>query len=64
MRNDAEIPVFFYEPTTEEERCELEHKAAELYADMLSQYIWQMNGSAEQKIELLDAVIANASARG
>ena len=60
MRKSAPIHVVVHSPSTEEDARELALKAAGIHADMVERYIQKLNCSAEQKTELLEAVITTA----
>ena len=56
----APINVIVYYPKTEQGKRELAERVAGIHADMANQYIKKLNCPSDQKVELLDAVIAFA----
>ena len=57
-RKCAPINIIVHYPKTEEGNRELERKVAEVHADMVTQYLNKLNCPSQQKLQLLDAVIA------
>lgn len=47
-------------PKTEQGKRELAERVADVHADMINQYMKKLNWPSDQKVELLDAVIASA----
>ena len=62
-RKSAPINVMVYYPKTEAGKRELAQRVAGVHADFVNQYIKKMNCPSEQKVQLLNAVIADASGR-
>lgn len=63
IRTYTPIHIIFHYPKTEEGKRELAQRAASVHADMVSRHIQKLTCPSEQKIELLDAVIAAAGQR-
>lgn len=61
IRKSAPINIVVHYPKTEEGKQELAERVADVHADMVTRHIQKLNCPSEQKIELLDAVIATAS---
>ena len=59
-RKSAPINVVVHYPKTEAGKRELAERVADVHADMVNQYIKNLNCPSDQKVELLDAVIASA----
>ena len=59
-RTSAPINVIVHYPKTEQGKRELAKRVADVHADMVNQYIKNLNCPSDQKVELLDAVIASA----
>ncbi|MFR5527796.1 MAG: hypothetical protein ACLTJG_23210 [[Clostridium] innocuum] len=59
-RKSAPINVIIYSPKTEQGKRELTERVADIHADRVNQYIEKLNCPSDQKVELLDAVIAFA----
>ena len=57
-RKCAPINIVVHYPKTEEGKRELERRVAEVHADMVTQYLNKLNCPSQQKLQLLDAVIA------
>lgn len=60
MKKFAPIHVIVHYPKMEEGRNELSKRVAIVHADMVNRYIQKLNWSPEQKLKLLDSVIALA----
>lgn len=61
IRKSAQINIVVHYPKTEKGKQELAERVADVHADMVTRQIQKLNCPSEQKIELLDAVIATAS---
>ena len=59
-KKSAPINVIVHYPKTEQGKRELAERVADIHADMVNQYIKKQNHPSDQKVELLDAVIASA----
>ena len=59
-RKSAPINVIVHYPKTEQGKRELAERVAGVHADMVNQYIKKLNCPSDQKVELLDAVIASS----
>ena len=59
-KKSAPINVIVHYPKTEQGKRELAERVAGVHADMVNQYIKKLNCPSDQKVELLDAVIASA----
>ena len=59
-KKSAPINVIVHYPKTEQGKRELAKQVAGVHADMVNQYIKNLNCPSDQKVELLDAVIASA----
>ena len=59
-RKSVPINVIVHYPKTEQGKRELAKRVADVHADMVNQYIKNLNCPSDQKVELLDAVIASA----
>ena len=62
-RTSAPINVIVYYPKTEAGKRELAKRVAGVHADFVHQYIRKLDCPSEQKVQLLNAVIADASAK-
>lgn len=58
-RKGTPINVIVYYPKTEQGKRELAERVADIHADMVNQYIKKQNHPSDQKVVLLDAVIAS-----
>ena len=54
----APINIVVHYPKTEEGKRELARRVATVHADMVNEYLRKLNCPSEQKLKLLDAVIA------
>ena len=63
IRTYGPIHIIVHYPKTEEGKRELAQRAAGVHADMVSRHIQKLTCPSEQKMELLDAVIAAAGQR-
>ena len=59
-RKSAPINVIVHYLKTEKGKCELAERVAGVHADMANRYIQKLNCPSEQKVALLDAVIASS----
>lgn len=59
-RASTPIHMIVHYPKTEEGKLELARRVSDVHADMVHQTIQRLNCPSEQKLELLDAVIATA----
>ena len=62
-RKSTPINVIVHYPKTEEGQRELAARVADVHADFVNRKIQSLNCPTEQKLELLDAVIAAAKKR-
>lgn len=60
-RKSAPINVIFYYPKTKDGKNELEKQVSNIHADIVNQYLKNLNCPTEQKLKLLNAVIETAS---
>ena len=60
-RKSAQINLIVCYPKTEEGRRELAERVAGAHADFVNQYIRKLNCPPEQKVKLLNKIIASAS---
>ena len=63
MRKSAPVHVTVYYPNTAEGQRELARRAANVHADMVSGALRRLDCPAQQKLALLDAVIADTKER-
>jgi len=59
-RKSAPINVIVHYLKTEKGKCELAERVAGVNADTVNRYIQKLNCPSEQKVALLDAVIASS----
>lgn len=62
-QKSAPINVIVYHPKTEAGKRELAQRVADVHATFVLQYIKKLDCPSEQKVQLLDAVIKDASSR-
>lgn len=60
IRRNNKVNVIFHFPKTEEGKRELASQAANVHADLVNHYIQKLDCPAEQKLNLLNAVISTA----
>ena len=60
MKRYAPINLMIHFPNTEEAKLELAKHVARVHAESVSTYIKRLNCPADQKLQLLNAIIAAA----
>ena len=63
MRRSGPVKVIVYFPKNEEERRELETRAAQVHAESVLRRIEELGCPATQKARLLDAIVDSARKR-
>lgn len=60
-KKSVPVHVIVHYPKTEIGKRELSNRVSTVHANMVNQYIKNLNCSSEQKLQLLDAVIQSTS---
>ncbi|MGN1313457.1 MAG: hypothetical protein ACI4VG_00410 [Lachnospiraceae bacterium] len=63
-RKSAPINVIIHYPKTIEGQCELAERVANVHASLVNRHIQKLNCPSEQKVQLLDAIIAACAVSG
>ncbi len=63
MRKHVPVNILVHHPSTDTGREELARRVAQIHADAVTARIQHLNCPAEQKMQLLDAIIADARTR-
>lgn len=63
MKRHGSVNVIFYFPDTDDAKCEMAERIAEIHADAVNRRITELNCPNAQKRELLEAVIETVKRR-
>lgn len=63
LRKHGPVNVIIYFPTTEKGQSELAQRVSDVHANAVNQQLKLLNCPAQQKLDLLDAIIKTAKTR-